>query len=153
MTGTRAFTLVECMVALVIVAMAAAAVSTAIGAGIAAQEDALRITLAAATAESRMTQALTVDYASVPALESDEAPGALLAADGTAMPGLTATMGRHTNVDSAPQSIPGFSGLVLPGWQITITVYDLGDNGVERELAVLKRFRPETWEETQESTP
>lgn len=149
----RAFTLVECLVALVIVAMAAAAASTAIGAGIAAQEDALRITLAAAAAESKVSQALTAEYGTVPALASDEAPGALLAPDGSAMPGLMGEMGRRTTVDAAPQSIPGFAGLVLTGWQITVTVYDIGDDGEERTLASLRRFRPETWEELQGAEP
>jgi prepilin-type N-terminal cleavage/methylation domain-containing protein len=149
----RAFSLVECLVALVIVAMAAAAASTAIGSGIAAQEDALRITLAAACAESRMTQALTTDYASAPGLAGNEAPGALTAVDGTAMPGLMSEMGRRTTVDAEPQSIPGFAGLVLTGWQITVTVYDIDGDGDERELAVLRRFRPQTWEETQGANP
>lgn len=149
----RAFTLVECLVALVIVAMAAAAASTAIGSGIAAQEDALRITLAAACAESRMTQALTTDYGTVPTLAGHEAPGALMASDGTAMPGLMSEMGRRTTVAAEPQAIPGFAGLVLTGWQITVTVYDLDEEGDERELAVLRRFRPETWEETQGAEP
>jgi hypothetical protein len=43
--------------------------------------------------------------------------------------------------------------LVLTGWQVTVTVYDLDEDGDERELAVLRRFRPETWEETQGATP
>jgi prepilin-type N-terminal cleavage/methylation domain-containing protein len=149
----RAFTLVECLVALVIVAMAAAAASTAIGSGIAAQEDALRITLAAACAESRMTEVLTTEYGVVPNLAGHEQPGALMASDGTAMPGLMAEMGRRTTVQAQPQAIPGFAGLVLTGWQVTVTVYDLDEDGDERELAVLRRFRPETWEETQGATP
>ncbi len=152
-TTRRAFTLVECLVALVIVAMAAAAASTAIGSGIAAQEDALRITLAAAAAESRMTQALTTEYGTVTGLAGHEEPGALMASDGTAMPGLMSEMGRRTTVAAEPQSIPGFAGLVLTGWQITVTVYDLDEEGDERELAVLRRFRPETWEETQGAAP
>jgi len=152
-SARRAFTLVECLVSLVIVAMAAAAASTAISAGIAAQEVALRITLAAACAESRMSQALTTDYGLVPNLAGHEEPGALLASDGTAMPGLMEEMGRRTTVAAEPQAIPGFSGLVLSGWQVTVTVYDLDEDGAERELAVLRRFRPETWEETQGASP
>jgi hypothetical protein len=76
-----------------------------------------------------------------------------MASDGTAMPGLMAEMGRRTTVQAQPQSIPGFAGLVLTGWQVTVTVYDLDEDGDERELAVLRRFRPETWEETQGATP
>lgn len=143
----RAMTLMECLVAMVVLTISAAIMASSVQAGLAAQEDALAMTLAGTAAESRISDYLARSYETIAAADVVEAIGTMTSSSGDAFSGSYARLGRHTRVTSANLTVPDFPGLLIPGYLIDVSVFDTWD-GAERQLVSLQRFRPRTIEES-----
>lgn len=146
----RAMTLMECLVAMVVLTISAAIMASSVQAGLAAQEDALAMTLAGTAAESRISDYLARSYETIAATDVVEAIGTMTSSGGDAFSGSYARLGRHTRVTSANLTVPDFPGLLIPGYLIDVSVFDLW-NGAERQLVSLQRFRPRTIEESDDT--
>ncbi len=140
-------TLMECLVAMVVLTISAAIMASSVQAGLAAQEDALAMTLAGTAAESRISDYLARSYETIAAADVVEAIGTMTSSSGDAFSGSYARLGRHTRVTSANLTVPDFPGLLIPGYLIDVSVFDTWD-GAERQLVSLQRFRPRTIEES-----
>lgn len=146
-TSRRGVTLIECMVAIIIVTIAVLSASMSIQHGILAQEDALRLSLAASAAESRLTELLVREYDQMTPSTTSEAVGAMMAPMGSNdLPADYASLGRQTQIADDSIAIPGYTGLLLEGKMLTIEVFD-SEGGQDRELVRIRRFRPKTIEE------
>lgn len=141
----RAFTLIEALVASVIVTMVAgtAAMSVAVGAAIESQN---RLSvLAMQAAELRLGELLELPYDGMSALAGTEAPGMLRApsrpgaagAAGPVLPDSFASLSRTTAVTDEDRAFPALNNHVVRGKRIEVTV--AGPDG--STLARLVRFR------------
>ncbi|MSR28691.1 MAG: hypothetical protein EXS03_03835 [Phycisphaerales bacterium] len=139
-------TLIECLVAMALVVVAAAIMSSAVRDGLAAQEDALALTLGGTAAESRVAEYLAKPYASIAAADATENVGAMTTPQGGAFSESYSRFGRRTIVSERSLTVPDFPGLSIPGYLIQVTVSDLWD-GTERKIVALQRFRPRTIED------
>lgn len=147
---SRGMTLVECLMAMAIVVISAGVMIMSIQGGLAAQEDALALTLAGTAAESRVADYLARPYATIAACDDAEVIGHLQGTNNQEFSDSYEAFGRRTVVTASTLTVPDFPGLEVPGWLIDVEVYDIRD-GAERKLASLKRFRPRTIEEETEA--
>jgi prepilin-type N-terminal cleavage/methylation domain-containing protein len=139
-------TLIESLVAMALVVIAAAVMASAVHDGLAAQEDALTMSLAGTAAESRVAEYLAKPYAAITALDVVEPVGEMTAPDGAAFADSYEKFGRRTEVAASTLTVPDFPGLAIPGWLIKVTVSDEW-NGSARKITSLQRFRPQTLED------
>ncbi len=146
MPTRRAMTLIECMVALVIVVTAASMMAMVVQGGLSAQEEALSRTLAGTAAESRITEYLAKSYETISAGTTHEAVGQIKTPTNESFSRAYAYMGRTTVVTASPLTVPDFPGLSIDGYLIDVTVFDQWQ-GQPRKLVALQRFRPRTIEE------
>lgn len=142
----RGLTLIEGLVASVILSMSAAAAAMALTAGLGAQRDANLQLLAGLAAEQQVSMIMTASFAATPSFAGTEAVGAMLAP-----PRLTAglsevrdpmgiafaSLGRTTVVTAVTRTFPQYENFALDGWRIQVTVTDA--NG--RVYASIERFR------------
>lgn len=143
----RGVSLLECVVAIVIVSGAILSAAASMRMGIESQEEALRLSLASSAAESALTELLVHDYDTLTAGTTTEAVGTMRDRfTNDALPTDYASLGRHISVVDQSLAIPGYTGLDLPGKMLTITVFDRPESA-ERELITIERFRPKTVEE------
>lgn len=148
----RAMTLIECLVAMTILTFSASIMVMAVQGGLAAQEEALSMTLAGTAAESRIAEYLAKTYSTIVVANTTEAIGQLKTSSGESFTASYSKMSRRTVVTSAALTVPDFPGLTVPGFLIDVTVSDLW-NGQSRKLVSLQRFRPRTTEEVSQATP
>ncbi|MFZ4641738.1 MAG: type II secretion system protein [Phycisphaerales bacterium] len=148
----RAMTLIECMVALVILTLSASIMVMAVQGGLAAQEEALSMTLAGTAAESRIAEYLSKSYPTIAVADITEAPGAIKTPTGEFFSYSYNKMSRRTIVTSANLTVPDFPGLIVQGYLFDVTVSDSWQ-GQDRKLVSLQRFRPWTTEEEGAVTP
>lgn len=140
-------TIIECVVAIVIVSGAILSAAASMRMGIEAQEEALRLSLASSAAESALTELLVHDYDGLAAGVTEEALGSMSDPfTGSALPADYSQLGRRRTVVDEALAIPGYAGLSLEGKMLTVTVFDHPD-GAERALVTIQRFRPKTVEE------
>ena len=132
---------------MVVLTISAAIMASSVQAGLAAQEDALAMTLAGTAAESRISDYLARSYETIAAVDVTEAIGTMTSLSGDAFSGSYGRLGRRTHVTSANLTVPDFPGLLVPGYLIDVTVFDTW-NGAQRSLVSLQRFRPRTIEES-----
>lgn len=154
MTGTRhrprpcgGMTIIECLVALALVVIAASVMASAVHDGLAAQEDALSMTLAGTAAESRVAEYLAKPYADVAATDTTEPVGELATPTGGSFSESYDSFSRRTVVSPSSLTVPDFPGLSIPGYLLEVTVSDTWD-GSPRKIVTLQRFRPKTLEDT-----
>lgn len=145
----RAFTLLEALIASVIVAMVAATASMSVAVGAAVEEQNRLSVLAMQAAELQMGTLLEASYDGMDALAGSEASGAMLgplrpgATARTALPSSFARLSRTTAVTAENRSFTQFNNHVVEGKRVEVTV--AGPDGTT--LARLVRFRgkdPET---------
>lgn len=144
--AVRGVSLIECMVAMAIVAIAASMVTMSVQGGLAMQEDALRMTVASTAAESRISELLGKPWDELAAIDETQSAGMIADQDGIAFPAAYSDLSRRTVVTQRALTVPDFPGLSIPGWDIEVTVTD-GRGGQERTLVQLRRFRPQTIED------
>lgn len=145
-------TLIECLIAMVVLTISASILVMAVQGGLSAQEDALSMTLAGTAAESRVADYLARDYNAIVSGDVTEPIGGIDTPNGDSFSASYDTMGRRTVIASGDLTVPDFPGLVVPGYSIDVTVFDTR-NGETRNLVALQRFRPRTIEESAEETP
>lgn len=139
----RAFTLIEALIASVIVAMVALAGSTAVAVGVAVEEENRMSVLAVQAAELQMGAVLEQGYEGMDAMAGTEERGAMLApaaagiADRPSMGPRYARMSRQTTVTSESRTFTNLNGHVVAGKRVEVRVF--GPDGAE--LARLVRFR------------
>ena len=139
----RAFTLLEALIASVIVAMVALAASTSVAVGIAVEEDNRLAVLAMHAAEQQMGAVLEREYDNMSSLAGSEDAGAMLLPPraGTtvreSMGPAFDRMSRITSITAENRYFAQYNGHTVEGRRIEVTV--LGPDG--RELARLVRFR------------
>ncbi len=148
----RAMTLMECLVAMAVLVVAASIMGMSVQGGLAAQEEALLMALAGTAAESRVAEFLATSYNTLTPSDETEGVGEMQTPSGVVFCVSYDGMGRHTIVSSAALTVPDFPGLVIPGFLIEVDVADTW-NGHPRPLATLKRFRPRTIEEVGQASP
>jgi type II secretory pathway component PulJ len=148
-TVGRAFTLLEALIASVIVAMVAATASVSVAVGAAVEEQNRLAVLAMQAAELQMGTVLETDYDDMESLAGDEAAGAMLAplrAGAQArmpLPPGFALLSRTTAIVAENRTFTQYNSYVVPGKRIEVTVRGPGGH----VLARLVRFRgrdPET---------
>ncbi len=143
----RGISLLECVVAVVIVSGAIASAAMSIQQGVLAQEDALRISQASSAAESALTELLVREYDSLtPGVVTKDVGEMTDPFTGNELPADYSRFGRRVLVADDSIAIPGYAGLAMEGKMLTVSVFDrvAGD---ERELIELRRFRPKSIEE------
>ena len=148
----RAMTLIECMVALVILTLSASIMVMAVQGGLAAQEEALSMTLAGTAAESRIAEYLAKSYPTIAVADITEATGAMKTPTGEFFSSSYNKMSRRTVITSANLTVPDFPGLIVQGYLFNVTVSDSWQ-GQARKRVSLQRFRPWTTEEEGAVTP
>ncbi len=140
---TRAFTLLEALIATVIVAMVASAAAMSVAVGIAVQEQNRLSVIAMHAAELQMSTVMETDYDSLGGLAGEEPLGQLLA---PARPGSTvrpllpsgfSELSRTTTVAAQNRTFSQYNSYVVTGKLITVTVF--GPDGTQ--LAQLVRYR------------
>ena len=145
----RAFTLLEALIASVIVAMVAATASMSVAVGAAVEEQNRLAVLAMQAAELQMGTMLEAGYDDMDALAGEEAAGAMLAPpragaqSRTALPPGFAPLARSTTVAAENRTFAQYNNHVVEGKRIEVTVSGPGG----QVLARLVRFRgrdPET---------
>lgn len=140
----RAFTLVEALVASVIVATVASAAAMSVAVGIAVQEQNRLAVMAMHAAELQMSVAMETSYDGMPALAGTEAMGHLLAPPrpGSAvrpeLPSAFAQLSRTTSVTVENRTFTQYGNYVMQGRRVEVSVF--GPDGTL--LARLQRFRP-----------
>jgi|GEM_PF-615793 len=139
-------TLIESLVATVILAMVAAGAAMALSTGLGAQRDANLQLLAGIAAEQQVSTIMTAPYASSSTFAGIEAVGGMLSP-----PRVTAALievrdplgpafsafGRTTVVTAVTRTFPQYQNFAQPGWRIQVTV----TNAQGRVYAALERFR------------
>lgn len=139
----RGMSLLECIVALGILAMAATMFSSSTLAGIAAQEDSMALTMAVAAGEGKMSEFLACDWDDLAAGNISEEAGGLVNPDGSLLPTMLQRFNRDTVIWPGTLAVPDYDGLAVEGMYCTVTISDTF-NGLPRTLCVLERFRPQT---------
>ncbi len=148
----RAMTLIECMVAMVILSLSASIMVMSVQGGLSAQEEALSMTLAGTAAESRIAEYLSKSYPTIAVADITEAVGEMKTPTGESFSPSYKKMSRQTVITSANLTVPDFPGLIVQGYLFDVTVSDLWQ-GQPRKLVSLQRFRPWTTEEESAATP
>lgn len=145
----RGFTLLEALIASVIVAMVAATASVSVAVGAAVEQQNRASVVAMQAAELQMSSLLELGYDGMSALAGTEPAGAMLAplrpgaSARLPLPGAFAGLSRTTTVTSENRAFAQYNGHVIEGKRIEVTV--AGPDG--SVLARLVRFRgkdPET---------
>ena len=138
----RAFTLVEALIASVIVAMVALAGSTAVAVGVAIEDQNRLSVLAVQAAELRMGAVLELPYEDMGSMAGTEERGAMLApavagGGSLSMGPRFASMSRQTTVVPETRAFASLNNHVMVGKRVEVRVF--GPDGAE--LARLSRFR------------
>ena len=142
--ATKGFTLIESLVAIVIVAMVASAAAVGMGVSIATQEDARLAQLATQAAQQQVSFlmekpfASMVDYAGTEALGQMKAPLDAGATDRSkVLTGEWAKLSRVTTLTSEPTTFTQYNSFVVDGMRIDVQV--LGPDGTV--YATIRRHR------------
>lgn len=142
----RGTTLIEGLVASVVLALVAAGASMALGIGVGAQRDAQRQLLAGIAAEQQISTIMSAAYSETSSFAGVEEVGALLTpprptSSGSLvrdpMSAAFADFGRTTTVTAETRTFATYNNFSVPGWKIKVTVTD----ATGRVLADLERFR------------
>lgn len=139
----NAFTLLEGLIASVIVAMVAATASMSVAVGVAIEQQNRLSVLAMQAAELQMGSVLEESYDNMGSLSGTEAMGTLLGPKQpgsnlrSALPGAFSELSRSTTVTTENRTFTQFNNYTLTGKVVQVIV--TGANGVE--LARLVRFR------------
>ena len=127
--ATKGFTLIESLVAIVIVAMVASAAAVGMGVSIATQEDARLAQLATQAAQQQVSFlmekpfASMVDYAGTEALGQMKAPLDAGATDRSkVLTGEWAKLSRVTTLTSEPTTFTQYNSFVVDGMRIDVQV-------------------------------
>ena len=143
--ATTGFTLIESLVAIVIVAMVASAAAVGMGVSIATQEDARLAQLATQAAQQQVSFlmekpfASMVDYAGTEALGQMKAPLDAGATDRSkVLTGEWAKLIRVTTLTSEPTTFTQYNSFVVDGMRIDVQV--LGPDG-KTVYATIRRHR------------
>lgn len=132
----RGFTLLEALIASVIMALTVTAVAMALGSGRQYSVESMDQMQASLAAEALMSEILALDYANYDTYDGrDDLPGTMLTFAGNAFPDSFYRIGRRAAVAVITKSIPGF-GVDIKGKEIAVEAYDTTD----RVLATLVIF-------------
>lgn len=135
----RGFTLLEALVASVIMSLTVTAVAMALGGGRQHALEARDQLQAGLAAEALMDEILAADYASLIAYDGhDESPGSMVTFDDDPYPESFYRIGRRAAVVEQLLSI-GALGAKIKGMDIAVEAYDLDG----RVIVTLSRFVPE----------
>jgi len=141
-------TLIEGLVASVVLALVAAGAAMALGVGIGAQRDAQRQLLAGIAAEQQVSTIMTAPYADSDDYAGSEAVGALLSPPRPTTSGTLvrdplgsafSEFARTTTVTATTRTFAQYNNFSVPGWKIRVTVTDAAG----RVYADIERFRAE----------
>lgn len=139
----RAFTLLEGLVAAIVVAMVASAAAVAVSVGMSTQLDNQNAVLAMHAAELQMSSCMEADYDSMDAMAGSEAAGQMLAprrpgqVNRPFLPDSFADLRRVTTITAETRTFSQYNNISIPGKRITIEVFGPGNT----LLARLVRFR------------
>ena len=143
--ATKGFTLIESLVAIVIVAMVASAAAVGVGVSIATQEDARLAQIATQAAQQQVSFlmekpfASMVDYAGTEALGQMKAPLDAGATDRSkVLTGEWAKLSRVTTLTSEPTTFTQYNSFVVDGMRIDVQVF--GPDGTT-VYATIRRHR------------
>lgn len=145
--GRRGLSLIEGLVASVVLSLTAAGAGVGLAVGLDAQREASLQMLAGLAAEQQVSTMLVCDYDSVSGYAGSEAVGAMLTPPrknssgqdvrdpmGTAY----SKLGRTTAAVAETRTFSQYNNFSVPGWKITVTVTDAAG----RVYARIERFRP-----------
>ncbi len=136
---TRGFTLLEALVASVIMSLTVTAVAMALGGGRQHAMEAKDQLQAGLAAEALMAEILAADYADIITYDGhDEPPGGMVTFDDDPYPESYYRIGRRVVVVETTLSI-GALGAKIKGMDIAVEAYDVDD----RVILTLSRFVPE----------
>lgn len=139
----RAFTLLEGLIAAIVVAMVASAAAVAVSVGMSTQLDNQNAVLAMHAAELQMSSCMESDYDGMDALAGTEATGQMLAprrpgqVNRPFLPDSFADLSRVTTVTAETRTFAQYNNISVPGKRVTIEVFGPGNT----LLARLVRFR------------
>lgn len=138
-SSRRAVTLIEAVLASVILAISVVALSSAVAAGQRASVDGQRMLLGALVADDLLAELRTVPYASLAAYDGVEQDiGALTTVDGVPYPIASYwDVGRRIVVETVDIEPPGL-GVKIRGRRIVVVAFD-----ESRDLIALEAFVPE----------
>lgn len=137
--GSRAFTLLEALIASVIMALTVTAVAMALGSGRQHAMEARDQLQAGLAAEALMAEILAAEYADLPSYDGhNEAPGTMVTFDDQPYPETFYRVGRRAAVVERTVEIPDLGVKVL-GQDIAVEAYDVDG----RVILTLSRFVPE----------
>ncbi|MFG0329980.1 MAG: hypothetical protein ACF8PN_08790 [Phycisphaerales bacterium] len=138
-TRRTAFTLIETLIASVILLTAVMATSMALTSSHGHAQEFQDRVQAALAAEALMAQILANDYATLPSYDNhNEDPGAMTTQSGAAYPETYARVGRKAQVVEKMYEFPGL-GVKVNGREVTVASYDAEG----RTIIELVRFVPE----------
>ena len=142
--ATKGFTLIESLVAIVIVAMVASAAAVGLGLSVATQEDARLAQIATQAAQQQISFLMEKPFASMADYAGTETLGQMLAPlDAGAtdrdkiLIGAWANLGRTTTLTSEPITFAQYNGFVVDGMRIDVQVF--GPDGTI--YATIRRHR------------
>ena len=142
--ATTGFTLIESLVAIVIVAMVASAAAVGLGLSVATQEDARLAQIATQAAQQQISFLMEKPFASMADYAGTETLGQMLAPlDAGAtdrdkiLIGAWANLGRTTTLTSEPITFAQYNGFVVDGMRIDVQVF--GPDGTI--YATIRRHR------------
>ena len=142
--ATTGFTLIESLVAIVIVAMVASAAAVGLGLSVATQEDARLAQIATQAAQQQISFLMEKPFASMSDYAGTETLGQMLAPlDAGAtdrdkiLIGEWANLGRTTTLTSEPITFAQYNGFVVDGMRIDVQVF--GPDGTI--YATIRRHR------------
>lgn len=136
--GRRGFSLIEALVASVILAIVVLAVGSAVATGRQLSIEGQKTILAAMAADDLMGELVTVAYDDLDSHDGmDQPEGAMETLDGELYPERFWMIGRNADIVEEIVDIEGM-GVKVRGKTITVTAYD-----EHRVLAVLQTFVPE----------
>jgi prepilin-type N-terminal cleavage/methylation domain-containing protein len=142
--ATKGFTLIESLVAIVIVAMVASAAAVGLGLSVATQEDARLAQIATQAAQQQISFLMEKPFASMSDYAGTETLGQMLAPlDAGAtdrdklLIGEWANLGRTTTLTSEPITFAQYKGFVVDGMRIDVQVF--GPDGTI--YATIRRHR------------
>lgn len=122
-----AFTLLEAMIALVIMSLTVTALSMAIGSGSQHAVEAVDQLEGALAAEALLAEVTALDYASLDTYNGrDESPGTMQTFEGVDYPDSFYRVGRRVAVVEMLKTIPDF-GVKVRGKEIAVEAYDVDD--------------------------
>lgn len=134
-----AFTLLEALVATVVMSLSVTAVAMALGSGRQHSLEAKDQLQAGLAAEALMAEILAADYAAIAGYDDhDEPPGSMVTFDDVAYPESFYRIGRRAVVVETMVMVGGL-GAKIKGMDIAVEAYDVDG----RVLLTLSRFVPE----------